>query len=451
MTLLETSIYSGWWGKQAAKGTAVAAGSVRRIPWIDDDFNVAIDDGEVQLSDLSLYGARYRYRNTIQGSGSPNVAAIPSETAYGLWLAHGGETVTAGTNEVQTAALGGATGGSAPWSYSYFDPAAGKIVTESTAALAFNAAAAAVQTALQGLTGLGAGNVTVAGAAGGPYTVTFTSAKGARPHRALVIGSGLTGGTGATVTRTTPGVRVKHSFKPTLGTPPFWLTFYRRVGLSVIQRSRMVDALISGWALAAGNGNNKVMRFTPTILALQPAQWQTSDPADAFPTEQPWLYTDGKGSWTFGAEVYPGQSQFNISGQQERTPVYGDDTTPYDMSVANASFTLGATLLGDQQAMDLLNEQLYGTASPIANQAPLGSIPSVVSYGGLMKQREPDGFANGYDLDIHIPGVQLNVPASPGPAPGGGSPELAFTGTLFPVAGQDPYTVAIWCDEPAFS
>ena len=47
---------------------------------------------------------------------------------------------------------------------------------QTTAGLAYNAAAATVQTALQGLSTVGSGNATVAGSAGGPYTVTFASA-----------------------------------------------------------------------------------------------------------------------------------------------------------------------------------------------------------------------------------------------------------------------------------
>lgn len=44
---------------------------------------------------------------------------------------------------------------------------------ETTAALAYNAAAATVQSALEGLAGIGTGNAAVSGSAGGPYTVTL--------------------------------------------------------------------------------------------------------------------------------------------------------------------------------------------------------------------------------------------------------------------------------------
>jgi hypothetical protein len=66
-----------------------------------------------------------------------------------------------------------------------------------TSGLAYNAAASAVQTALQGLASIGASNATVTGSAGGPYTVTFAAAV-AQNNSAQILtadGSSLTGGT----------------------------------------------------------------------------------------------------------------------------------------------------------------------------------------------------------------------------------------------------------------
>ncbi len=68
----------------------------------------------------------------------------------------------------------------------------------STADLADDAAAATVQTALQGLSTIGAGNATVAGSAGGPYTVTFAGALAATAVDQLEA-------TGATVQTTAEG------------------------------------------------------------------------------------------------------------------------------------------------------------------------------------------------------------------------------------------------------
>lgn len=52
-------------------------------------------------------------------------------------------------------------------------------VAAETAVLAYNESAANIQTALEALANVGAGNVTVSGSAGGPYTVTFSSNLGA--------------------------------------------------------------------------------------------------------------------------------------------------------------------------------------------------------------------------------------------------------------------------------
>lgn len=64
-----------------------------------------------------------------------------------------------------------------------------------TGPIAYNAAAAAVQTALRALSTIGAGNVNVTGSAGGPWTVEFVSAlAGANREQIRANGAGLTGG-----------------------------------------------------------------------------------------------------------------------------------------------------------------------------------------------------------------------------------------------------------------
>lgn len=74
-------------------------------------------------------------------------------------------TVATG-NEVQTVTVAGASSGTFTLTYA----------AEVTDALAFDAAANTVQTALRALSTVGANNVTVTGDAGGPYTVTFVGA-----------------------------------------------------------------------------------------------------------------------------------------------------------------------------------------------------------------------------------------------------------------------------------
>ena len=70
---------------------------------------------------------------------------------------------------------------------------------QTTTALAYNATAAAVQTALAALPNVGAGNVTVTGSNGGPYTVTLSPSLCAQQGILTLTASatGLTGGTPA--------------------------------------------------------------------------------------------------------------------------------------------------------------------------------------------------------------------------------------------------------------
>jgi len=70
-------------------------------------------------------------------------------------------------NEVQTVTLGGGnTGGTFTLTFD----------GQTTASIAYNAPASAVQSALLALSNIGVGDVNVSGSAGGPYTVTFTGA-----------------------------------------------------------------------------------------------------------------------------------------------------------------------------------------------------------------------------------------------------------------------------------
>lgn len=66
---------------------------------------------------------------------------------------------------------------------------------QTTAGIAFNAAASAVQSALIALSTIGTGNVTVTGSAGGPYSVIFAGTLATDTTAMTGSGSGLTGGT----------------------------------------------------------------------------------------------------------------------------------------------------------------------------------------------------------------------------------------------------------------
>lgn len=105
-------------------------------------------------------------------------------------------TVSAG-NEVQTVTITGSpTGGDFTLTFS----------GQTTDPIAFDAAAAAVESALEALSNLAPADVAVSGSAGGPYTVTFAGAYRNTDVPALTAsGAGLTPSGGVTIATPTPG------------------------------------------------------------------------------------------------------------------------------------------------------------------------------------------------------------------------------------------------------
>ncbi|MFE9461703.1 hypothetical protein [Streptomyces californicus] len=118
---------------------------------------------------------------------------LGKNTATGLY-----EPYAAVTNEVQTATVtGGPTGGTFTLTYS----------GQTTAAIAYNATAAAVQTALENLSNVNPGDIKVTGNAGGPYTLTFGGQYLGDNVAQISATASLTGGStpGVTMATTTAG------------------------------------------------------------------------------------------------------------------------------------------------------------------------------------------------------------------------------------------------------
>lgn len=143
-----------------------------------------------------------------------------------------------GVDEVQTVTITGSPGGGTfKLGYAeYTRDGHSPLIQKVTAAIAYNAAAATVQTALRALSNLGAG-VSVTGSAGGPYTVTFTGSKvGGRDLPLLVLAdNSLTGGT-------TPSVTIAEATKG-----------------SSLHRGLFV--LVGGLVLMSQTGNKKVKEY----------------------------------------------------------------------------------------------------------------------------------------------------------------------------------------------
>ncbi|HET6915003.1 MAG TPA: hypothetical protein VFH56_02825 [Acidimicrobiales bacterium] len=145
------------------------------------------------------------------------VSADPRDPIYG-------QPYT-GTADVQTVTVTGApTGGTFTLTFN----------GQTTAGIAYNAAASAVQSALVALSTIGANNVTVTGA--GPYVVTFAGALAPGYQNLMTAsGAGLTGGT-------TPGVTVTHT---TLGSPMLQAPRQDGSSQTVLDMNRKVQRLIT--------------------------------------------------------------------------------------------------------------------------------------------------------------------------------------------------------------
>lgn len=118
-------------------------------------------------------------------------------------------SIGSGNNEKQVITLGGtaATGGTFTLTYN----------DETTTPIAYNASAATVQSALEGLASYSSGDFTVTGSVAGPWTVEFTGVLAGTNVSIMTIDvSGLTGGVNEVQTITSPS-------NPTGGT--FTLTF----------------------------------------------------------------------------------------------------------------------------------------------------------------------------------------------------------------------------------
>lgn len=115
-------------------------------------------------------------------------ARFDNDNLYSLWRSNTNDNITfdvQGGNILTVVSLGTPSAGNFTLSYNGV----------TTGNIAYNATSSAVQTALTGLSTVGANNATVSGSAGGPYTVTFQNALAGTTLPLTGSGTGLTGGT----------------------------------------------------------------------------------------------------------------------------------------------------------------------------------------------------------------------------------------------------------------
>jgi len=182
--------------------------------------------------------------------------------------------VQARYDEIQTVTITGApTGGTFTLTFG----------ANTTSTIAYNAAASAVQTALQALASIGSGNALVTGSNGGPYTVEFTGTLGYLAQSLLTAsGAGLTGGS-------SPGVsiaRVKGGATWATITTGFTLyRVYARVVFTVAQVATTQVRLHSGnYYTIITIGNAKTADFTGKMNMDDTTVLSTTGPETAIPT-----------------------------------------------------------------------------------------------------------------------------------------------------------------------
>lgn len=158
-------------------------------------FSLAIPSGAASSTGYGIH---------VKGACADVLVEDVTATGFvnGVRLA-GNEGTTGSASAVQVVAIGGSPSGGT-YELGLWPIAGGDLQTAS--GIAHNASASTVQSALEGLAGIGAGNVAVSGSAGGPWTITFQSSLASRWVPLLRASSSLTGGNPTiSVTETTRG------------------------------------------------------------------------------------------------------------------------------------------------------------------------------------------------------------------------------------------------------
>jgi hypothetical protein len=212
-------------------------------------------------------------------------------------------------------------------------------------------------------------------------------------------------------------------------TNPDYLTFWEKEGLSVTQRLRHNDCLITQVQIE-GSTANKALRITPTILSLDPAQFLTADPTwVTMPTaDQVMLWTEAASTFTVDGVVFRGQSQYTITLNRAGTPVLTDDVVPQEVQWGTPEATVAGTFQADADAQTIWNKYVYGTATPANNAKPTRSLPALGSWSAEHKKGAATTLVGRFRPEAA--GVRWAIPEWPGPNPDGGNPTLTFTGGM---------------------
>lgn len=165
-------------------------------------------------------GGIYLHEPWLPASGAVSLSVCIRPSRLQLLVIDGRRPMTitdGGVNEVQRLTITGAAG-----NYSL------DFNSQVTGSLAFNASAATVQSALQGLSNVGAGNIVCTGGPGGtaPIDITFTGALGLANQNQIIFGLVDPGLAASTLTTLTNGVAGTPLLTVRQGMPIVWHPYH---------------------------------------------------------------------------------------------------------------------------------------------------------------------------------------------------------------------------------
>lgn len=240
-----------------------------------------------------------------------------------------------------------------------------------------------------------------------------------------------------------------HTFTPQ-NAGGFWSTWWKSIGGSVIQRQRFADARI-GQLTVEGSTDSKIVKATPTLLILDPAEAIAADPATAFSVGDPFLYTEGESSFTIDGTVFRGQSQFQVTWNENLSLVYGDSVTPYDVATGQPDITITVSVLLDSNGLAQYNKLVYGTASPSAGTKPTKYLPALGSYSfGLVQKNASGPITPAREFNLTVPGVKWTPDVAIPANPAGGSAAISLSGSVRKVGSNALTTAVVKCGDAAY-
>lgn len=227
----------------------------------------------------------------------------------------------------------------------------------------------------------------------------------------------------------------------------FWVTVWKRVGNPTdYVREKFNEAKISQLSIEASTGQ-KVLRVTPTIMALDPGEKYAADPVkdfDTAPDDEGFLYTEGEGAFEVNGTVIRAQSQFNVTLGDALDYVNTDSVKPLDLAAGTPTATVAATFALNDEALARYNFEVYGDVAPAAGTKPLKSLPALGSYGFTLTK-------GSRSFAFSMPGVKWTPDVAVEPNPAGGLTEISLAGEMRPLAGEPEWEAIVNTVDAAYA